>query len=123
MELEVEIKARTVTYGTQKLKHKYKDIVIHLVDLNTNIILHKTYAHSQRYTFVQTQNNVLSLPFVQITSGEGNKQQLIQNMNVRTTFLDSLYDVVVVVVSHIQRIACQPEKNYFTRWPIPLVVC
>ena len=30
--------------------------------------------------------------------------------------------VVVVVVSHIQRIGCQPEKNYFTRWPIPLVV-
>ena len=28
-----------------------------------------------------------------------------------------------VVVSHIQRIGCQPEKNYFTRWPIPLVVC
>ena len=26
------------------------------------------------------------------------------------------------VVSHIQRIGCQPEKNYFTRWPIPLVV-
>ena len=33
------------------------------------------------------------------------------------------YLVVVVVVSHIQRIGCQPEKNYFTRWPIPLVVC
>ena len=31
--------------------------------------------------------------------------------------------VVVGVVSHIQRIGCQPEKNYFTRWPIPLVVC
>ena len=31
--------------------------------------------------------------------------------------------VSVVVVSHIQRIGCQPEKNYFTRWPIPLVVC
>ena len=31
--------------------------------------------------------------------------------------------VVVVVVSHIQRIGCLPEKNYFTRWPIPLVVC
>ena len=31
--------------------------------------------------------------------------------------------VVAVVVSHIQRIGCQPEKNYFTRWPIPLVVC
>ena len=30
---------------------------------------------------------------------------------------------VVVVVSHIQRIGCQPEKNYFTWWPIPLVVC
>ena len=28
-----------------------------------------------------------------------------------------------VVVSHIRRIGCQPEKNYFTRWPIPLVVC
>ena len=28
-----------------------------------------------------------------------------------------------VVVSHIQRVGCQPEKNYFTRWPIPLVVC
>ena len=24
--------------------------------------------------------------------------------------------VVVAVVSHIQRIGCQPEKNYFTRW-------
>ena len=24
--------------------------------------------------------------------------------------------------SHIQRIGCQPEKHYFTRWPIPLVV-
>ena len=32
-------------------------------------------------------------------------------------------DLLVVVVSHIQRIGCQPEKNYFTRWPIPLVVC
>ena len=31
--------------------------------------------------------------------------------------------IVVGVVSHIQRIGCQPEKNYFTRWPIPLVVC
>ena len=31
--------------------------------------------------------------------------------------------VLVVVVFHIQRIGCQPEKNYFTRWPIPLVVC
>ena len=30
--------------------------------------------------------------------------------------------VAVVVVSHIQRIDCQPEKNYFTRWPIPLKV-
>ena len=27
------------------------------------------------------------------------------------------------VASHIQRIGCQPEKKYFTRWPIPLVVC
>ena len=31
--------------------------------------------------------------------------------------------IVIVVVSHIQRIGYQPEKNYFTRWPIPLVVC
>ena len=31
--------------------------------------------------------------------------------------------VVVVVVFRIQRIGCQPEKNYFTRWPITLVVC
>ena len=31
--------------------------------------------------------------------------------------------VFVVVVSHSPRIGCQPEKNYFTRWPIPLVVC
>ena len=29
----------------------------------------------------------------------------------------------VVAVSNIQRIGCQPEQNYFTRWPIPLVVC
>ena len=27
------------------------------------------------------------------------------------------------VVSRIQRIGCQLEKNNFTRWPIPLVVC
>ena len=41
---------------------------------------------------------------------------------IRTKFsVLSLF--VVVVVSHIQRIGCQPEKNYFTRWPIPLVVC
>ena len=26
--------------------------------------------------------------------------------------------LVVVVVSHIQRIGCQHEKYYFTRWPI-----
>ena len=26
--------------------------------------------------------------------------------------------LVVVVVSHIQRIGCQPEKYYFIRWPI-----
>ena len=26
--------------------------------------------------------------------------------------------LVVVVVSHIQRIGCQPEKYYFARWPI-----
>ena len=38
-------------------------------------------------------------------------------------FVVSFVVVVVVVVSHIQRIGCQPEKNYFTRWPIPLVVC
>ena len=30
---------------------------------------------------------------------------------------------LLFVVSHIQRIGCQPQKNYFTRWPIPLVVC
>ena len=36
---------------------------------------------------------------------------------------DVLLGFVAVVVSHIQRIGCQPEKNYFTRWPIPLVVC
>ena len=28
-----------------------------------------------------------------------------------------------VVFSYIQGIGCQPEKNYFTRWPILLVVC
>ena len=27
-----------------------------------------------------------------------------------------------LVVSHIQRIDCQPGKNHFTRWPISLVV-
>ena len=37
-------------------------------------------------------------------------------------------DVIILgncVASHnIQRIDCQPEKNYFfRRWPIPLVVC
>ena len=43
-------------------------------------------------------------------------------LGVRLSRLDIVV-VVVVVVSHIQRIGCQPEKNYFTRWPIPLVVC
>ena len=31
--------------------------------------------------------------------------------------------VVVVVVSHIQRIGCQPEKKYFTWWPMCIYVC
>ena len=31
--------------------------------------------------------------------------------------------VVVVVVSHIQRIGCQPEKTTLHGVPIPLVVC
>ena len=31
---------------------------------------------------------------------------------------------VTTVVSHIQRIGCQPEKKLpYTGWPIPLVVC
>ena len=38
-------------------------------------------------------------------------------------FLHIVVVVVVVVVSRIQRICCQSEKNSFTRWPIPLVVC
>ena len=29
----------------------------------------------------------------------------------------------VDVVSQIQRVGCHPEKNYFTQWPIPLVIC
>ena len=38
--------------------------------------------------------------------------------------MDIWHQLVAVVVSHIQRIGWQPEKNYFTRWwPIPLVVC
>ena len=43
-------------------------------------------------------------------------------LTIETMSLCALY-IVVVVVSHIQRIGCQPEKNYFTRWPVPLVVC
>ena len=41
---------------------------------------------------------------------------------VHQRFIRSIV-VVAVVVSHIQRIGCRPEKNYFTRWPISLVVC
>ena len=51
---------------------------------------------------------------------------LKKNLNASKLSYDHhifLFVVVVVVVSHIQRIGCQPEKNYFTRWPIPLVVC
>ena len=46
--------------------------------------------------------------------------------NLYNIFLASkllLFKEKSVVVSHIQRIGCQPEKNYFTQWPIPLVVC
>ena len=39
------------------------------------------------------------------------------------SLVDREVEFCVVVVSQIQRIGCQPEKNYFTRWPIPLVVC
>ena len=39
-----------------------------------------------------------------------------------TFFVIHQFVVAVAFVSHIQRIGCQPEKNYFTRWPIPLVV-
>ena len=39
-----------------------------------------------------------------------------------TFFVVHQFVVAVVVVSHIQRIGCQPEKNFFTRgqsrsWP------
>ena len=44
-------------------------------------------------------------------------------LNVLEPTVLTCYIGSVVVVSHIQRIGCQPEKNYFTRWPIPLVVC
>ena len=53
--------------------------------------------------------NVLSRLSVQVH----NKQQVLTGGDV----------IVVVVVSRIQRIGCQPEKNYSPRWPIPLVVC
>ena len=39
------------------------------------------------------------------------------------SLVDGEVEFCVVVVSHIQRIGCQPEKKYFTPWPIPLVVC
>ena len=46
----------------------------------------------------------------------------------RADFIGRLHSeyVVVVIVYHVHRIGCQPEKiekNYLTRWPIPLVVC
>ena len=41
----------------------------------------------------------------------------------RPLLVQLLLFVVVVVASYIQCIGCQPEKNYFTRWPVPLVVC
>ena len=41
--------------------------------------------------------------------------------NVQLQYLSILQSSTVV--AHIQRIGCQPEKNYFTRWPIPLAVC
>ena len=55
-------------------------------------------------------------PLVELTEHDDSAS----NINVHSMYT---YVVVVVVVSHIPRIGCQPEKNYFTRWPIPLVVC
>ena len=51
------------------------------------------------------------------------KSNILLQPGTTVTFFVVYQFVVVVVVSHIQRIGCQPEKNYFTRWPIPLVVC
>ena len=55
------------------------------------------------------------------------KDSINQSINQSICCLKTKSVVVVVerkiVVSHIQRIGCQPEKNYFTRWPNPLVVC
>ena len=52
----------------------------------------------------------------------GSVQEPVLKVSVRFT-LGMENEERVVVVSHIQRIGCQPEKNYFIRWPIPLVVC
>ena len=56
-----------------------------------------------------------------IVPNRDKKLVTIQAMTLK--YQDGSSDLLVVVVSHIQRIGCQPEKNYFTRWPIPLVVC
>ena len=66
-----------------------------------------------------------------VTQGEGHPQFLLLPFAVLAlTFIASRIQpllclverkvvfFVVVVVSHIQRIACQPKKYYFIRWPI-----
>ena len=70
---------------------------------------------------------------VSATSGPDTELQvpdeILQKIGMKTSFskdVPKLSNNVVFVVSHIQRIVgCQPEKNseYFTRWPILLVVC
>ena len=49
-------------------------------------------------------------------------RRVTQNVRTSTSSVVVGQKETELVVSHIQRIGCQPRKNYFTRWPIPLVV-
>ena len=63
-----------------------------------------------------------SVNFVFVSCGTA--VHLERHEKIRNVFCGtSVSHNVPRAVSHIQRIGCQPEKNDFTRWPIPLVVC
>ena len=64
-----------------------------------------------------------SKPFVACVQTHPSADERLTRWRARLTDMRAQPVVVVVVISHIQRIGCQPDKNYFTRWPIPLVVC
>ena len=81
---------------------------------------HHYVLHGQHASSVETQQSILCVQYVSSSLNFYNfhyVSSIVLYCPVCEPFIPRIIVyVVVVVVSHIQRIGCQPEKNYLTRW-------